>query len=152
MIYDTITSCGQYQGISEALDEALELLKRTDFSALEPGHYEVSDKVYYNVMNSSYGSYQDSQWECHRRYLDIQVFLEGEERIAACPVDSLKDWTAYDEAGDCSLSKEEGSYVVLPMKRGQFGIFFPEDAHRPGWSETGKGQGRKVVIKVLCDE
>lgn len=46
MIYDVLDHVSWYRGISEQLD----ILTHVDFESLEPGSYQVNDKVYYNVM------------------------------------------------------------------------------------------------------
>lgn len=148
MIYDVIKNVEQYKGISPQLDKALDVLKSTDFAALEPGSYPVNDDVYYNVMEPTVKPWEETKWECHRRYIDIQHALTDGEQIAACPLEDVKGWTAYDEKGDCSVSAEEASCVALPTNGDNFAIFFPGDAHRPCWAVDGAKAVKKVVIKV----
>lgn len=148
MIYDVIRNIDQYKGISPQLDKALDVLKSTDFAALEPGSYPVNDDVYYNVMEPTVKPWEETKWECHRRYIDIQHALTDGEQIAACPLEDVKGWTAYDEKGDCSVSAEEAPFVVLPTNGDNFAIFFPGDAHRPCWATNGAKAVKKVVIKV----
>ena len=72
MIYDRIEYSDRYKGISPQLDAALELLKHTDFSALEPGRDELDGAVYYNIMDCDLLPFSETKWECHRNYIDIQ--------------------------------------------------------------------------------
>lgn len=148
MIYDAMSHIDQYKGISPQLDTALEVLKKTDFAAKEPGSYPVNDDVYYNVMEPTVKPWEDTKWECHRRYIDIQHALVAGEQIAACPLEDVKTWTEYDENGDCCVSAEETPCVALPTDGDNFAIFFPGDAHRPCWAVDGAKPVKKVVIKV----
>jgi YhcH/YjgK/YiaL family protein len=151
MIYDAMNHVDQYKGISPQLDVALEILKTTDFAALEPGSYPVNDQVYYNVMEPEVRPLENTKWEYHRRYIDIQHALVDGEQIAACPTEDLKEWTPFSEKDDCSVSSEIAPCVALPTNGDNFAIFFPGDAHRPCWAVNGPKKVKKVVIKVLVD-
>lgn len=148
MIYDVLDHVSWYRGISEQLDEALDILTHVDFESLEPGSYQVNDKVYYNVMQPDLHPWEETAWECHREYLDIQYALEQGEKIAVCPIEKVGGWSEYDKEGDFSISKEDAPFVALPMGEGHFAVLFPGDAHRPCWG-TGEKK-KKVVIKVLA--
>ena len=86
MIYDVLDHVFWYRGISEQLDEALDILTHVDFESLEPGSYQVNDKEYYNVMQPDLHPWKETAWECHREYIDIQYALEQGEKIAVCPI------------------------------------------------------------------
>ena len=151
MIYDTIGHAGWYRGISPRLDKALEILETVDFSALAPGRYEVEEGVFYNVMELELHSWENTLWEHHKKYLDVQCTLEEGERIVVCPTEKLREWSEYDEEGDGAITKEDASGLVLPMGRKWFAIFFPGDAHRTGWAMEKSKKVKKVVIKVAAD-
>ena len=73
----------------------------------------------------------DARLESHRRYIDIQLTLDGDEEIGwrplslcrapVAPFDEQRDIRFYDDAPD--------SWVAVPP--GRFAIFFPDDAHAP---------------------
>jgi biofilm protein TabA len=83
--------------------------------------------------------------EAHRRYIDIQYTIHGDEEIgwsplAACtapagPFDATKDIIFFDDA--------PSSWLSVP--RGSFAIFFPEDAHAP---LAGRGALTKAIVKI----
>lgn len=148
MIYDTMARIDQYKGISPRLDTALEVLKKLDFTQLKPGKYPVSEGVYFNVMESQLRPYEQTKWECHRQYIDIQHALEDGEQIAACPLEQVTQWSQYSEEGDSCVSQEDVPCVALPTEIGNFAIFFPGDAHRPCWATAEGKKIKKVVIKV----
>ena len=148
MIYDTIERAGWYRGISPQLDKALEILETVDFSALDPGRYEVEEDVFYNVMELELHSWENTLWEHHKLYLDVQCTLEEGEQVAVCPIERLRDWSEYDEKGDGAVTKEDADGLILPMGRKFFAIFFPGDAHRTGWAVEKSKKVKKVVIKA----
>lgn len=88
-------------------------------------------------------------FESHRNYIDVQVVLEGTERMelvdlaragAATPYDATKDLIKYADAPDVS---------ALTVRPGEAAVFFPADVHMPGLA-PGAGVGRvwKTVVKV----
>lgn len=88
---------------------------------------------------------EDALLEAHDGYIDVQVCLEGEERLGwrnraecldvAIPYAADRDIVFYRDA--------PSMYVTL--KPGQLAVFFPNDAHAPLISN---GEIRKVVFKV----
>lgn len=148
MIYDVIKYTSKYQGISPQMDRALALIKTTDFMALNPGNYPVDEEIYYNVIEGKPQEWEDTSWECHRAYIDIQYMLTEGEQIAVCPMEQVDGWSEYVEDGDYALSKEGVEYAMLPMGRGRFAVFFPQDAHRPTKAPGEWEKVKKVVIKV----
>ncbi len=148
MIYDSIARASQYRGISAALDSALDLLVSTDFSAPAPGRYEISDDLYYTVTELTVRPYEDTKWEHHRDWIDIQYVLTPGELIGTCPVSLVSDWQSYDEAADVAFSDAELPAPRLPMDARVFAVFFPEDAHRPCIAQNGACPVRRIVIKA----
>lgn len=148
MIYDLIEHSDLYKGITPQLSTALELLKNTDFSALAPGRYELDDAVYYNIMDCDLLPFSETKWECHRKYIDIQYLLEEGEQIGVLPTNQLTGWGEYSQERDICFAGGDAAGVVLPMRRHMFALFFPGDAHRPGWTECEPKSVRKVVIKI----
>jgi len=53
----------------------------------------------------------------------------------------------YDEEGDCLLGSAEGKSYLL--KKGQFMVVLPEEAHLPGLEAGSPGHVKKAVLKVL---
>ena len=150
MIYDTIQNAGAYLGISKRLDQALAHMMTTDSSALAAGRYAVDgDAIYLMVQKPALRPFENTAWEAHRKYIDIQFAFAGGETIAYAPLETIDGWEAYQESTDglCSHSCSRG--VFLPMAQGTFAVFFPNDAHRP---LIGEGHTRKAVIKVLAEE
>ncbi len=106
------------------------------------------DKLFINNVLVEGKEQKAQPMEAHKRYIDIHVLLEGEERVGWADIDKLGEPSkAYDEPDDYMLYEEEAtSYVDL--KLGEFVIVYPEDAHAP---IIGKGKIRKLIVKVLID-
>jgi biofilm protein TabA len=89
---------------------------------------------------------EQARIEAHRRYIDIQIPVEGTEEMGWADIrDSGEVVTPYNPDKDVEFYAGPVStwFTVAP---GQFAIFFPEDAHQPG---IGQGTLKKIVVKVL---
>lgn len=148
MIADTITNSQIYYPIHFGFSTVFEFLNSNDVSCLEEGRYELDgEDVYLIVSFYKTRDFRPDGWEAHRKYIDIQLLLEGEENIYYRPVSSLEVAAEYDYEKDYIKLKGEGS--VLPLTPGNFMIFFPGDGHQPG-IKTGSDamHVKKFVFKV----
>lgn len=147
MIYDTLEHLSAYRGLSRNLDAALGFL-----AAYQPGaegRLEIDgERVYATLSSPLRRELDDGRWEAHRRYIDIHVDYDEGEAIGVKPACAVNSWSAYDAAKDLCLSDESGEGTLVRMAKGAFLIVFPWDAHKP---LLGSGQGRKLLVKVLCD-
>ena len=84
-------------------------------------------------------------FEAHRDYLDIHFVISGEEGMGYADVDRLSVIREYDESADYLLLSGECDKLVL--RKGDFCITFPEDAHIPGMCAGGEGL-KKAVVKI----
>ena len=90
----------------------------------------------------------DCFYESHRRYIDVQCILEGEEVIDVVAIPELEIEKPFHEAKDLIIYKDVGQGSRLKLHAGQAAVFFPEDGHMPGQFPSATGLVRKTVIKV----
>jgi YhcH/YjgK/YiaL family protein len=89
------------------------------------------------------------RFEAHRRYIDIQYMLAGEEIIEIAPADALTPDTPFDPERDLVFFKTpEAPCTRLILRPGDFAVFFPEDAHMPKVQLQTPASLRKAVVKV----
>ena len=82
MIYDMLANVQKYRGISKNLDTAIDFLVKTDLSALPLGRTEIDgDNVFANVMEAQAKPVEELHFEIHKKYMDIQIDIEGTELI-----------------------------------------------------------------------
>ncbi len=118
-----------------------------DLSQLADGSYPGDGRHFHiNVFHAPLG--ENPQWEIHQRYIDLQIILEGAETIAWLPRQDLSGFTPYDAEKDMQTSLDPQAGSPCTLQAGMFGIYFPEDAHRPG---IGTGGVRKAVVKVRAE-
>jgi len=147
MVIDSIRNAPLYYGLGDRIVSALKFLQESDFSAMEPGKYEIDgSNVYALVQKYESKPREAGKWEAHRKYIDVQYVSEGTEQMGYACIDAMKVTKEYDGEGDYLLLEGEGSMLVC--RAGTFAIFSPEDAHMPGIALDKPQEIKKVVVKV----
>jgi len=91
--------------------------------------------------------------EAHRRYVDIQMVLSGNEQIAWWPARDLSILKPYVAEKDIAFfDRPDSAGILLDMVPGRFAVFFTSDAHMP-CLQTGSTSTcvKKVVVKIRAD-
>ena len=150
MIIDVLDNADRYLGFNKGFRRAFSFLMRDDLLKLEPGKYKVdSDRVYAIVEDAQGRNKNDAQLEAHEKYIDIQLVVDGTDKMGWKLKSSCTDVSVpYDEKKDIRFFKDEPD-AWLPVSAGTFAIFLPDDAHMPLISE---GRLRKVIMKVAVDQ
>lgn len=142
MIVDTLERAERYFALHPGFEEAFAFLRSGVFI---PGRFEIEPKVFALSEETKGKGEKQARLEAHRRYIDIQYVMEGEELIGWSPLETCaKESEAYKEEKDILFFADRPS-VWLPVPKGSFAIFFPEDAHAP---LGGAGDVTKIVMKV----
>lgn len=150
MIFATLSQAERYAALHPLFPRAFEFIRNTDLLALPVGrHFIMGDELLVILEHSAGRSRAAAKLECHRRYIDIQLVLEGNEdmgwkALADChePVDD------YSAEKDIRFFRDEAaSWIAVPPQA--FCIFFPEDAHAP--LVNNGGPIRKAIFKVAAN-
>lgn len=145
MILDRLENAKRYAGVHAGVARGLEWLATHDVTQLPAGKHAVDgDRIYLNVVRAPGAGQAKAVLETHRRYIDIQYSVTGEDLIGWRPAPTCTAPKGYDASRDVEL------YDDLPvawttMPAGYFAVYFPEDAHAPMGTA---GQVHKVVVKV----
>lgn len=91
---------------------------------------------------------KDCFFESHKKYIDVQFILNGEEFIEVDNIDNLATDVEYDE--DMDLIKYQKSQLpsTITLQKGDLAIFYPEDAHMPCVKIKDSCKVIKTVVKV----
>ena len=90
---------------------------------------------------------EEGTFEAHRRFIDLQVLLDGAEEIAWQELGDTSCAVAYDEASDKERLDGSTEHHLL-VTTGMFWVAFPHDAHK-AISHVGEPHSfRKIVMKV----
>lgn len=90
----------------------------------------------------------DGFFESHRKYIDVQLIVAGEELMEVEDVSRLTVAQAYDPERDFIKYADTATASVLRMRAGDVAVFYPEDGHMPSLRWRGPGLVRKSVVKV----
>jgi biofilm protein TabA len=149
MILDTLAQYDRYLKLHPAFRRAFEFLGRPDLELLAPGRHPIDgDLLYVSIDHADGRGREGAKLESHRRYIDIQFTIDGEEEIGWL---SLSECTTprgpFDDGKDIRFYEDRPrTWVLVP--RGQFAIFFPADAHAP---LAGRGRLKKAIVKVALE-
>lgn len=146
MIFDTLTNVDNYKGLGRVYT-ALKFLSETDFSKTELGKYELDgDNIFYMVQSYDTDPTKTVS-EAHKKYIDIQFMVEGEEIIGVADISSEKGLTEAKEENDVWFYNCKTE--PLTLSAGKYMVLYPNDLHCPGVATNGKALTcRKVVVKV----
>jgi len=151
MIIDQLKNARLYQGLGGNLKKAFDYLAGQDFSAIEPGRYDIDgDTVYALVQRYDTKPRGKGPWEAHRRYIDVQFVASGIETLGWTNIGNLTETQSYVADKDYLLLDGSGDFVTA--RTGDFLVFFPEDAHMPCLAHDQPAPVLKVVVKVLVEE
>ncbi len=150
MIIDKIENSHLYKGLSKKIEKAFEYIHNTDLKNIHPGKYEIEGENIFALI-SEYETKTESEGklEAHRKYIDVQYVISGEELIGYSPLSNQKVIEPYKEENDIVFFKGDKSFTKVSS--GMFAIFFPADVHMPGISVNEKSPVKKLVIKVTVD-
>ena len=142
----------QYRKNPAAWEAAFKFLAETDLAAIETGRYELQgENLFINVDEYETRNEEDTRYEAHRKYADIQYMVTGSERIGVLHLEKTVVTEPYDSEKDIMfMEADEDNYRLADQQK--FFIFFPEDAHRPGAKTENNIPIRKVVVKVRINQ
>jgi YhcH/YjgK/YiaL family protein len=147
MIFDSIENSETYYGLGEKFQKAFEFIKNTDFSEISDAKIEIDgDNIFALVQKYNTKNPKNAKWEAHRKYVDVQCMLSGAENIGFVLSDYLDITEEYNDENDVEFYDGLGDFVQL--NEGEFAVFFPNDAHKPGLFIKESELVHKVVVKV----
>ncbi len=148
MILDHLSHIERYHGLSENFLKAVAFLQNTDVFALPLGEFEIDGRSVYGFVKETALAKENTRWEAHEKYADIQLILGGAERIGYVPYTSQPVAEPYSEEKDIAFFSESGLGTECILHSGDFMIFLPGELHRPDCPVSGAPVARKMVIKV----
>lgn len=151
MIYDHINNISFYRGLSPDIAVGLDFLKQMQPDTDE-GMYQINPRVKAIVSEYETKTVNECGYEAHRKNIDIQYLLLGEERIDCLPIERLKETKLYSEENDAAFYAADLRPQEMILGDGYFAIFFPQDGHMPQLCINEPVPVKKVVVKVRIKE
>ena len=149
MIFSALSQSDRYAALHPLFQQAFDYIRDTDLFNMEPGRYSLAGDDLIVIVDHAQGKAREgARLECHRKYIDIQLVLDGMEEMGWKPLaDCLNPVSDYSTEKDIQFFTDAAaSWVAVPPDH--FCIFFPEDAHAP---LVSNGAVRKVIFKVAVN-
>jgi biofilm protein TabA len=129
---------------------ALTFLRQPGIHNLEEGKIEIDgNKVFAIVQRYETMKMGTPKFECHRKYLDVQFIVSGEEVIGWAPAEKMAITEPYDADKDVCFGRvAEGKWTPLRLHAGEVTVFWPEDSHMPKVAAGTPAMVMKIVVKV----
>ena len=127
-------------GNSTETSGVVRILKDLDF--------EIQGKdIFVVVSEYETKNVEQGKWEAHRKYIDIQYVVSGEEKIGYGNINEMKIIDEYNEEKDVLFLEGKGD--LLLVNKGTFALFAPQDVHMPGIQLNNGQHVKKIVVKIL---
>lgn len=127
-----------------------EKLKNLDLVNLPLGWQDLEEGVRMNVMEFETSPAEEKKAEMHRKFIDIQLLISGEEMIEyGLSEPDLSLYDEYRDEDDCQLTDKIEHKNELILQPNMFAIFLPYEPHKPGNAVGGQNKLlKKLVVKV----
>lgn len=147
MIIDHLRHAKQFHVLGIGIRAGLDFLARPDLITLETGRYDLPDSGGSYALVQEYETKLRAQtkWEAHRKMIDLQFLVRGQEWMGYADIARLK-MEGYHADDDYSLGEGDGDWLRLDAQ--YFVILFPQDGHMPSIAVAEPQKVRKVVVKI----
>ncbi len=123
----------------------IEFIDKIYGEGIECGRHDIDENCFANVF-INVGVENDKILESHKKYIDVQIILEGKEEMLYKDVEQLTPKCEYNQADDYILY-DASNCVQTQIQRGDVVIFYPEDAHKLYVAKNQK-ESKKAVLKI----
>lgn len=145
MIIDTLSNSEKYINLHKDFKLVFDYINSNDLNAMECGKHEIRGKeVFFNLQE--YETKPTQKLEAHKKYIDIQVVVSGEEYMGYTNIDTTTVTEEYDEEKDVMFLNGTTDKVKATNKN--FIIFYPQDAHMPALSVDKPIFVKKAIFKI----
>ncbi len=146
MIWDTIENSGVYAGLGKRFEDGFNFIKNAAPDIAE-GRYELDgENLFATVAEVETKLSSEGEFEAHKKYVDLQYIIEGNEQLEVAELKTLAPSKAYNSEKDCAFYTGTGS--TINVSAGQFYLLFPQDGHKP-CCHTQKGlKVKKLIVKI----
>jgi biofilm protein TabA len=149
MIVTPIEKIRDFISLNPHFEKAFTFLEKVYKEGFPEGRYPIEgDKIIAIVQTSKGVTKKEAKLEVHRKYIDIQYTMEGEDLVGIRETSLCHEVEMpYNEEIDKALYRDKPLFWV-PTNERNVCIFFPCDGHAPFVS---RGKMKKLILKVAVD-
>ena len=147
MIFGNIQNLKEYFFLEDGIFECFRYAKEHDLNEYKKGSHEIDEKrLFVNIVEYETVEAKARFWEAHKEYLDIHLMLDGAEQIDLNFVHNMevKDYVPQDDF----LPMEGVKNGSVILRKGDFLICYPIDAHRTAVAVEESEKIKKAIFKV----
>ena len=143
-----------YASLDKYFKIIFDIAKSSDPEALSEGRHEVDgENCFYTVLKYDTSPRENARFETHKKYIDIQIILEGDEEIRYETLEKLTPATEYDAERDIAFWNMNGEYDSARFSAGELTIIFTGEPHAPSLdSDKGRSAVTKLVAKIRAKD
>lgn len=150
MVFDNLKNCELYYGMHPRFKEAFDFIKKALSENLAVGKYEIDGKeLWASVQEYTSKLENEAKVEAHKNYIDIQFIVSGTEVIEGFDLQKATPKSEYNDVKDVMFYEDNSNSTKGILSENEYGIFFPNDVHKPGMCLNGNQTTvKKIVVKV----
>lgn len=144
MIIDLIENLNEYRSLNPKIAEGLEKLNEVEIAYHKRFDF---DGGYLFFQEGTTTPIDEGTFEAHKKYMDIQMVLDGSEYIAWTPINQLVVDVEYNPEKD--VVRLNGSpQEIMKINKGMAYICLPHDGHKALKHLNKAMKYKKAVIKI----
>ncbi|QEC65939.1 DUF386 domain-containing protein [Panacibacter ginsenosidivorans] len=148
MIIDRLDNAHHYSLMHSGIAKAFEWLQMTDLHTIDAGKYFIdAENIFAIVQEYETLDATNEQMEAHKKYIDVQYMINGEELVGLALLSNQAISKPYEEETDFLQVADAPSFFAT-LSAGNFMIFYPTDLHMPCIKINTPAMVKKVVVKV----
>lgn len=113
----------------------------------------ITDEIF--ILKQAYKTKDRSEcfFESHKKYIDIQYMVKGDEIMDVTHIDNLNIVDEYNEKTDFIKYENKCDNISsLLIKEKELAIFYPTDAHQPCIKVDDSNLIYKAVVKIPVEK
>lgn len=148
MIFSTPEDADRLAVLHPLFPQLFAYLRANDPATLAAGRHDLDGERLFAIVEHAQGRPRaQAPLEAHRRYIDLQLVLSGEEAMGWRSLGQCRQPCGDHDAARDIRFFDDAPAAWIDVPPGHFCIFFPEDAHAP---LAGSGPIHKVIFKIAA--
>lgn len=144
VIFDLIENLDEYKSLNPKFANGLEKLNEVEIDYNKRFDF---DGGYLFFQEGTTNHIDEGTFEAHKKYIDIQIVLDGSEYVAWAPINQLVVDVEYNAEKD--VIRLNGSpKVIMKINKGMAYICLPHDGHKALKYINNATKYNKAVIKI----